>query len=229
MTDQPVAREEDDFRVKSAARKRERMRARLLEATLAVCGERGPSAAIIEDVLRQAEVSRGTFYAHFDSLHEAICALGSMLADEAVHIFKAMYADVADPVLRTAVGPQLVLTRAVIEPSWGRIIAQSEDFSSRSEFVEAIRHNYVEGRKSGAFRSVDVGAAVDLHIGALVRGAGQVQAKKRGRGTYVRDVATMLLMAAGLPEQGAIDAVTWAAEDLRHRAPSVLPWWHDIG
>ncbi len=217
--------EEEDFRVRSAARKRERMRTRLLEATMAACAERGPQAVNIEDVLKTAGVSRGTFYAHFDSLHQAITTLGHTLADEAVHIFKAMYADVSDPVLRTAVGPQLVLSRAMMEPSWGRIIAQSEDFSMRSDFVGAIRENLVEGRKRGEFRMTDVNAAVDLHIGALVRGAGQLQIRKRGRASYIREVSRMLLLSAGLAEERAVAAVRWAEQDLKQRAPGRLPWW----
>jgi AcrR family transcriptional regulator len=220
-----VASEEDDFRVRSAAKKRERMRAKLLEATMKVCAERGPQAAIIEDVLHTAGVSRGTFYAHFESLHQAIATLGHALADEAVHAFGTMYSHISDPVLHTAVGPQLVLSRAMMEPSWGRIIAQSEDFSRRSDFVGAIRGHLVEGRKRGDFRMTDVNAAVDLHIGALVRGAEQLQGKKRGRGSYIREVSRMLLLAAGLPEQRAIEAVRWAEQDLKQRAPGRLSWW----
>lgn len=219
------AAEKQNFRVRSAAKKRERMRKRLLEATMAVCAGRDPQAATTEDVLSTAGVSRGTFYAHFDSLQQAIAVLGQALADEAVRVFSDMYEDVPDPVLRTAVGPQLVLWRAVMEPSWGRVIAQSEDFSMRSDFVAAIRKNLVEGRKRGEFRITDMNAAVDLHIGALVRGAGQLQAKKRGRASYIREVSRMLLLSAGLPEQRAMEAVQWAAQDLEQRAPERLPWW----
>ena len=220
-----VLEADDDFRARSAARKRERMRARLLEAIMAVCAERGPQAAIIEDVLNMAGVSRGTFYAHFDSLQQAIATLGHALADESVALFKTMYQHVTDPVLHTAVGPQLVLTRAMMEPNWGRIIAQSEDFSMRSDFVGAIKGHLVEGRKRGDFHMSDVNAAVDLHIGALTRGAGQLQSKKRGRAAYIRDVSRMLLLAAGLPEDRAIEAVRWAEQDLKERAPGRLPWW----
>ncbi|WP_053554829.1 TetR/AcrR family transcriptional regulator [Sphingopyxis sp. 113P3] len=216
---------EDDFRARSAARKRERMRARLLDAIMAVCAERGPQAAIIEDVLKMAGVSRGTFYAHFDSLHQAIAALGHALADEAVAVFKTMYQHITDPVLHTAVGPQLVLTRAMMEPNWGRIIAQSEDFSMRSDFVGAIKGHLVEGRRRGDFRISDINAAVDLHIGALTRGAGQLQSKKRGRAAYIRDVSRMLLLATGVTEDRAIEAVRWAEQDLKERAPGRLPWW----
>jgi AcrR family transcriptional regulator len=216
---------DEDFRVSSAARKRERMRRRLLDATMTACAERGPQLAIIEDVLRAAGVSRGTFYMHFNSLHEAISALRRVLADEFVHGFKVLYQDVDDPVLRAAAGPQLVLSRAVLEPNWGRIIARSEHFSSDSIFGRAIRENIMLARRRGGFRVSDVDAAVDLHVGTLTRGADQLQERKRGRATYIREIATMLLRALGLPESKAMKAVQWGAEDLGQRAPGVLSWW----
>jgi len=61
------------------------MRARLLGATMDVCAvanSQGP--AVIDDVIRAAKVSRGTFYKHFDSLEQALAELGAQLADETV-------------------------------------------------------------------------------------------------------------------------------------------------
>jgi len=52
-----------NFRVRVARERRARMRARLLGATMDVCAvanSQGP--AVIDDVIRAAKVSRGTFY-----------------------------------------------------------------------------------------------------------------------------------------------------------------------
>jgi cytochrome P450 len=73
-----------DFRTRSAARKRERMRTRLLAATMEVWSRDGGTAAVIDDVLRQAGASRASFYAHFKTFEEAISHLGRDLADETV-------------------------------------------------------------------------------------------------------------------------------------------------
>ena len=67
----------EDVRVRVARRKRERMRERLLSAALSIfLSDRGGDAAIAEDVMKVAGVSRGTFYKYFNSVEEAADAVG---------------------------------------------------------------------------------------------------------------------------------------------------------
>ena len=73
----------EDHRVRVAREKRERMKARILQSVLSVCsGVEASGPAVIDDVIRHAEVARGTFYKYYNSLDEAIAELGSVLADE---------------------------------------------------------------------------------------------------------------------------------------------------
>jgi AcrR family transcriptional regulator len=217
-----------DFRTRSAARKRERMRARLLAATMEVYSRDGGPTAVIDDVLRQAGASRATFYAHFKTFDEAISHLGRNLADETVRGLAIMYQSVDDHVLLTAAGPQLILARAAIEPSWGRVVARSVDFSSRSALISAMRVNIDGGRKLGMFQFTNLEAAVDLHLAATQHGARRVAEKKRGRMAYARDLSQMLLEALGVPSDRAKGAADWALDDLRRRAPQYLPWWREF-
>jgi AcrR family transcriptional regulator len=217
-----------DFRTRSAARKRERMRARLLAATMEVCSRDSGPAAVIEDVLRQAGASRATFYSHFKTFEEAISHLGRDLADETVRGLAIMYQGVDDRLLLTAAGPQLILARAAIEPSWGRVVARSTDFSSRSALINAMRVHIDGGRKNGTFHFTNLEAAVDLHLAATQHGARRVAEKKRGRMAYARDLSQMLLEALGAPSSKAQAAADWALDDLRRRAPQYLPWWREF-
>ena len=68
-----MTQEQENFRSRVAAEKRDRMRARLLAATMQVCG--GPDVVVVDDVVRAAKVSRGAFYRYFQSLDEAVAAL----------------------------------------------------------------------------------------------------------------------------------------------------------
>lgn len=63
-----------DHRVQTAKKKRDQMRQRILDATTAVFSRRTDNAPVIEDVVREAQISRGAFYAHFKSLDEALVA-----------------------------------------------------------------------------------------------------------------------------------------------------------
>ncbi|WP_374943410.1 TetR/AcrR family transcriptional regulator, partial [Sphingomonas sp.] len=72
----------EDHRTRVGRERRERMRNQLLQSVLAVCAGRGPAgAAVIDDVVRHASVSRGTFYNHFESIEQAVSELGLQLAD----------------------------------------------------------------------------------------------------------------------------------------------------
>ncbi|MEY4756642.1 MAG: hypothetical protein RJA34_1540, partial [Pseudomonadota bacterium] len=64
-----------DFRSRVAADKRERMRARLIEAAMEVFATQGVEATVIEDVIAQAGVSRGTFYNYFRTTEAVMSAV----------------------------------------------------------------------------------------------------------------------------------------------------------
>src|SRR5258708_4932310 len=96
----------EDVRVRVARRKRERMRKRLLSAALSIfLRDRGGSAAIAEDVIKAAGVSRGTFYKYFNSVEEAADEVGQQLADEAVReLIRAVPGRERSPIERAALG-----------------------------------------------------------------------------------------------------------------------------
>ncbi len=57
----PEAVIREDHRPRVAAEKRARMRRKLIENALLVFAEKGVDASVIDDVIRTANVSRGTF------------------------------------------------------------------------------------------------------------------------------------------------------------------------
>lgn len=59
-----------------------RTQARLLEAGLRVLGERGYQATRVDDVVRAAETSHGTFYLYFENKDDLFRALAHAAADE---------------------------------------------------------------------------------------------------------------------------------------------------
>src|SRR3546814_12397923 len=79
-----------DFRIRVAADRRERMRARLLDAVLDLYQPgRGGAHLVIDDVIQAAGVSRGTFYKYFDSLEEAVDELGERMAAGTIAAFRS--------------------------------------------------------------------------------------------------------------------------------------------
>src|SRR5262245_16586137 len=92
-----------DHRIRVAAARRERMRTRLMEAALVVFGTDRLDASI-DDVIRQAEVSRGTFYNYFDNADDLIRAVADAAATELMQAVAPVVGAFADPAERTGAG-----------------------------------------------------------------------------------------------------------------------------
>jgi AcrR family transcriptional regulator len=65
-----------------AATRGERTRGRLLEAGSAVFAERGFHAARVDDVVKTARTSHGTFYLYFSSKEDLFRSLATQVATE---------------------------------------------------------------------------------------------------------------------------------------------------
>lgn len=87
----------EDHRTRVGLERRERMRDRLIEAATLVFAEMGPEAAQIDDVIRQAGVSRGTFYNYFRSTDALLHAAVDALSGEMVALVEASSDDTARP------------------------------------------------------------------------------------------------------------------------------------
>jgi AcrR family transcriptional regulator len=71
-------------------RQGEATRAKLLDAALPALGEKGFHAARVDDVVRVAGVSHGTFYLYFANKEELFRALAERCADEAADLAAAL-------------------------------------------------------------------------------------------------------------------------------------------
>src|SRR6266853_2600740 len=97
------AREHTDHRSKVAEKKRTLMRRKLLEATMRVMANHAGMTPVIDDVIREAKVSRGTFYNYFDSLDEVLVAIGQELTDQMTTDILPVYDVLTEPWERVAV------------------------------------------------------------------------------------------------------------------------------
>jgi AcrR family transcriptional regulator len=215
----------EDHRVRVAREKRERMRDHLLGAVLAVYpGKPGQGPAVIDDVIRVAKVSRGTFYKYYPSLEEAVAELGAKLAAEMVAAIGALYDSLEDPIERSATAFQLYLSRAIIEPKWGVFVAHLNHLKPDHQMISHVATDFTSGSKAGLydFRSLDV--AVRLLVGAMVEGIKGI-IEGDGSRAYIEAMAGMVLRSLGVAPKAADKAAAAAARRLHREAPIKLAWW----
>jgi AcrR family transcriptional regulator len=216
---------EGDFRVRIAREKRERMKTRLLNAIMKICSElKGRGPKVIDEVIGEARVSRGTFYKYFDTLEDAMSELGRILADDMVATLSVMLADVDDPALRICYAAQITLIHAALDPAWGGFVSHTQHLTEDSTLVAAMRLNCEEGRRRGLFEFADVEAAVDFHMGLMTQCARRMPQIGLDA-DYVREVASIALVGLGVDRAKAVGIAAAAAAGLAVRAPQFLPWW----
>lgn len=221
----------EDFRVRVAAEKRDRMRARLIAATMDAFLVTGSGRApVIDDVIRAADVSRGTFYKYFDSLDEVLAEIGWHMADEMLSSVERLFADVEDAAVRTAAGPLMAMARAAMEP-------RHAAFISRVDFIDflggvdprslIVKRSLDDGRAQGRLKFESLDAAVDLVVGVSLEGARRILKTGVLDGAYIRETATLVMLGLGLPRKAAERTVAAAWQHLQKNAAE-LHWWKPV-
>lgn len=206
---------EEDYRARSARRRRERMRAQLLEAVFKVYprhASQGP--AVISDVIDAAQVSRGTFYKYFNSVEEAVEELGRQLAGELAAAFGLMFEDIQNPLQRAAIAFQLYLIKAQMEPHWGAYIRHLNNIEQDNQFLQHLTADMTGGAAAGVFHIASTGAAIDLVTGSMIEGVKRIVDGKADE-NYIPTLTVMMLRSLGVAEDAAEEAVKMARQHLQ--------------
>jgi AcrR family transcriptional regulator len=207
------------------------MRARLIAATKDAYLKCEPNRTpVIDDVIRQAGVSRGTFYKYFDSLDEILAEIGREVAGEMLTSFDKLFAAVKDPAVHIAVGPLMAMARAAMEPRHGAFI-------SRVDFVEflggedpralIVKRSLAEAKQAGTLRFDSIDAAIDVVIGTTIEGARRILRTGVLDGAYIREVTAIVMIGLGLSRKRAQLAVAEAWQHLQ-RQSAALDWWRPV-
>lgn len=220
-----------DHRHRVARERRARMRERLIAATIDVYSQNtGGHRPVIDDVIRAADVSRGTFYKYFDSLDEVLTEIGRRAADEMLLSFDRLFGPLEDGAVMLATGPLMALARAAMDPAHGAIISHADmvdrisgDDPRRQLVYRSLNH----GRDQGVFHFDAIEAAFDLVIGTSVEGARRISRTGQLDGASIRETVVMILLGLGMNRPAALHAVNTAWQ-LLQGASEHLHWWKPV-
>ena len=224
----PLDGAREDHRVRVARQKRERMRAHLLKSVMAVYhGEREGGAAVIDDVVRHADVARGTFYQYFPSLEDAVAECGSELAVEMTQGIYAIYDVLEDPMMRVSTGFQTFLLRSLMDKQWGAFLSHIGLLAGDNLMIRHITQDIATGIETGDFFMPSPEIGVDLLVGAKIEAMRRI-ISGRGNLAYVKAMTAMVLHAFGVTPPKAEKQVEKAFVNLQEHGPAVLSWWRPI-
>ncbi len=215
-----------DHRVRVGRQKREKMRKRLLKAVMACYAAREDHTTPgIDDVIREADVSRATFYLHFVSMEDAFNALRADLDHDLTvveHFFER-----SDPLERLAIGTLIFLFRSVTDSTYAKFVSSTNYLPDNVANIVAIEHHLLKAREVGLVHFTEVAAARDLLLGSMSE-AMRSLSKASGRSrTYLEELTVMILCGLRADHTRCKEVVRECVIYIRGYAPDCLPWWKD--
>jgi len=201
----PEAPPREDHRPRVAAEKRVRMRRKLIENALLVFAEKGVDASVIEDVIKAAAVSRGTFYNYYRTNAELQMAASDELGNEIVQQIENQTRDNPSPAARICTGVRLYLRAAQQFPLFARFVAR---LGLAAVGPENLVFRYLpahleEGMAAREFSGMPVLVALDVVLGSVVSAVTRVAANEADD-DYLRAAVTAMLRGLGVAEKKAL-------------------------
>ncbi|RFO96720.1 TetR/AcrR family transcriptional regulator [Rhodoferax lacus] len=167
-----VPEEPEDHRVRVGAARRNKTRLLLLESALGVLHDKGPDAAVIEDFIAAAGVSRGTFYNYFDTTSALLLALATEMSNEVLATVDPIVLGFTSPVERFCAGTRLYMQMATRYPLWGSFLNRvGTRIATRGQLIEKyLTRDLTEALAAGLIKVDDVLVARDMVLGSIFYG-----------------------------------------------------------
>jgi AcrR family transcriptional regulator len=182
-------------------RKREKTRARLLEAAKRVMAGKGVEATTIAEIAAAADVAPGTFYNYFTTREEILDAVAASLVEEFRRVMAAIQHTVDDPAERISVAIRLFLERVRDDTLWGWFMARYAPSLPilRDQTRDIIRSRIVkEGLARKRFRLPSTRAVGDLITGTTVTALRSILEGRLSL-DVAGEVAELVLRGLGVP------------------------------
>lgn len=162
----------EDHRVRVGAQRRNKTRLKLLESALEVLNAKGTDAAVIEDFIAAAGVSRGTFYNYFDTTSELLLALATEMSDEVLATVDPIVLTCKNPVERFSAGTRLYMQMALRYPLWGAFLNRvGTRIATRGQLIEKyLTRDLTDAVNSNLIKVDNILVARDMVLGSIFYG-----------------------------------------------------------
>ena len=200
-----------DHRVRVAALRREEMQMHLLFSGLTLASTNPINALEVEDVIRHAEVSRGSFYNYFPSLPALYDGLAKQLMHEFADLINLSIPQNLDTATRLALTMRILMRLAVDFPMLGRFLTQIQwpNQNPDSAIFENIIRDVQLGIKEGSFANMPASIGANIAIGSLIGGIHTMLIKRPAKG-FEDQVTNQVLIGLGIDAKSASKIIQMA-------------------
>lgn len=211
-----------DHRSKIAEKKRLMMRTKLIDAATRVFADRTGPAPVIDDVIREAKVSRGTFYNYFDSLEQVLAAIGQEFSNQMMTDILPVYDILTQPWQRASVGFRVFLVRALLDRKWAAFMALPDAWPHHSLLAKYMGADLENGKRAGQFHFDDVTAATDFLMGATSQAIQSIRQGVSDPNAYMNAYTRMALASLGCTHRLSDEGVGFSLSYLQDWASGGL-------
>lgn len=197
-----------------------------------VFSSKGVDATVIEDLIEQAQVSRGTFYNYFRTTEDVMEALQQAVGNELLSLVDVAIADRSDPAERLACGVRMVLHTARHFPQLGRFISRT-GVSRNLDKLPALGYlmrDLLEATEMGRFHLTDPMLGLDLVVGTTSAALSSLSTHGGLTDAYPQEITFHILLGLGMTRAQArklvdkpLEAVHLPPESLlvrtQHKSP----------
>jgi len=197
-----------DHRKIVAARRRAEMERRLFLVALELLSKKLPSEISINDVISQADVSRGTFYSYFGSLEQVFLALLTKLTEDLAPAADRLIVGIPDGATRIAKVIRFILHFGRRAPLCGKLMMQSgwPIVQSANTFLGNLQRDVELAMEQGTFDKMHGSVAANLIIGPT-RGGLQAIVLGASIPDYPEQLTLRILLSLGMSRIAAEEAV----------------------
>lgn len=200
--------------------RRAKTEAKIIESALHVFAEKGQDAPVIDDFIKAAGVSRGTFYNYFKSTTELLNATSTWLTEDLVESIEREIRTIKDPVIRHGIGLRLWMKKAEVDSAWCGFVADIWFYGGYA--LDAPLRDIRMGMKQGGFKCPSAEAGFDLAMGTMRQGMVRLMenAKPPPR-NFGDQIAEIILHGLGADPTKITEVMTRQLPDMRRPTRTV--------
>ncbi len=219
-----------DHRTKTGERRRIAMRKKLVDAAMVVLSEEHKGmAAVIDDVIKEAGVARGTFYNYFQSMDEVKSAIGETLNEQMVNELLPIYEPIACPTDRFAVGTRMFLIRACLDRRWASFVKLPDVWSQKVMVAILMSKDLKDAKEQKLMAFENLRVASDFMLGGVASAIQALLEDIDDPLSYIEQTCRFALKALQVSDSQIEDSMafgeTYLAEWLRNSEVNSLPVW----
>ena len=182
-------------RTVSGQAQKARTRAAIIQVAIPIFARHGPDIPVIDDFVKAAGVSRGTFYNYFQTTRDLLEASMACISDELIEAIIPAVGDEPNPVIRFATAARLFYRRARLDPVFRAFLGSVSSVGNLA--AQRARGDLEEAIETGLVKVKDIELAEAIAFGVMVFALRTSKVETGGQ-ERAREVVRAILNALGV-------------------------------